>query len=121
MPTTDSTRPGAPAPLSTRRFFLRSRHKPRVVADRVFLLLLGVLLLPAAVRAQEGTTQTREVSTEQLRAAIDRLQVRHAAELGGEESRVTSSEMLPGPNEVWLPDAEGRRYTSELRVVALDH
>ena len=47
--------------------------------------------------------------------------VRHATELGGEESRVTLSEMLPGPNEVWLPDAEDRLYTSELRVVALDH
>lgn len=33
---------------------------------------------------------------------------------------VTVSEMFPGPGEVWLPDAAGNRYTSELRVVALD-
>ena len=28
--------------------------------------------------------------------------------------------MLPGLGETWLPDAEGRRYTSEFRFVALD-
>jgi hypothetical protein len=30
------------------------------------------------------------------------------------------SEMLPGHDELWLDDARGRRYTSELRVVATD-
>lgn len=31
------------------------------------------------------------------------------------------SEMLPGPDELWLTDAQGRRYTAELRcAVALD-
>jgi hypothetical protein len=34
--------------------------------------------------------------------------------------RVTVSEMLPAPDEAWLEDAEGRRYTSELRLVAVD-
>jgi hypothetical protein len=29
-------------------------------------------------------------------------------------------EMLPGPDQLWLPDADGERYSSELRVVALD-
>ena len=28
--------------------------------------------------------------------------------------------MLPGPDQLWLADAEGRRYTSELRLVAVD-
>jgi hypothetical protein len=28
--------------------------------------------------------------------------------------------MLPDPDHAWLPDAEGRRYTSELRLVAVD-
>lgn len=36
------------------------------------------------------------------------------------QSGVTVSEMIPGPGEVWLPDAAGNGYTSELRVVALD-
>jgi hypothetical protein len=33
---------------------------------------------------------------------------------------VRFSEMLPGPDHAWLVDAEGRRYTSELRLTAVD-
>ena len=33
---------------------------------------------------------------------------------------VTISEMLPGPSGLWLRDGEGRRYTSELRMIAVD-
>jgi hypothetical protein len=29
-------------------------------------------------------------------------------------------EMLPRPEELWLTDSAGRRYTAELRVVAVD-
>jgi hypothetical protein len=36
------------------------------------------------------------------------------------ERWVAFTEMLPGPDELWLADAQGRRYTSELRVVVLD-
>ncbi len=43
-----------------------------------------------------------------------------AAHLIKRASRVTFSEMLPGPHELWLPDAAGNRYTSEFRVVAVD-
>jgi hypothetical protein len=39
--------------------------------------------------------------------------LRSAEELG-------LSEMLPGHDELWLRDAQGRRYTSELRVAATD-
>ena len=28
--------------------------------------------------------------------------------------------MLPGPEELWLGDDAGRRYTSEFRIVAVD-
>lgn len=40
-------------------------------------------------------------------------------ELGaaGAEDTVTITEMLPGPDQLWLPDADDRRYTSELRFV----
>jgi len=51
------------------------------------------------------------------------LLVRHAklgAERGGPDAAVTLTEMLPTPDEAWLPDAEGGRYTSELRLVAVD-
>lgn len=37
-----------------------------------------------------------------------------------EEARVLFSEMLPGHDQLWLPDARGNRYTCELRMVAVD-
>ena len=36
------------------------------------------------------------------------------------EGVVTVTEMLPDLHECWLPDAEGGRYTSELRLIAVD-
>jgi hypothetical protein len=36
------------------------------------------------------------------------------------ETAVTISEMLPGLDKTWLPDAQDERYTSEIRVVAVD-
>jgi Lantibiotic dehydratase, N terminus len=33
---------------------------------------------------------------------------------------LTITEMLPAPEACWLPDADGRRYACELRMVALD-
>ena len=35
-------------------------------------------------------------------------------------ARLTVSEMLPDPEQAWLTDDEGHRYTSELRFVAVD-
>jgi hypothetical protein len=43
---------------------------------------------------------------------------RAAADFPGRLSRFT--EMLPGPDDCWLADEDGRRYTSELRLVAVD-
>ncbi|GAA4840143.1 lantibiotic dehydratase [Kitasatospora terrestris] len=36
------------------------------------------------------------------------------------EGRITVTEMLPSPEQVWLTDDEGAAYTSELRFVAVD-
>ena len=33
---------------------------------------------------------------------------------------ITLTEMLPTPDQAWLPDAEGRHYTCELRMTAVD-
>ena len=33
---------------------------------------------------------------------------------------IAVSEMLPGPDQMWLPDGEGHHYASELRFVAVD-
>ncbi len=42
------------------------------------------------------------------------------AQAVSEEGYITITEMLPSPEQVWLPDADGQRYTSELRIVAVD-
>jgi len=38
----------------------------------------------------------------------------------GAGATVTVAEMLPTPDQAWLTDAQGLRYTSELRMVAVD-
>jgi hypothetical protein len=51
-----------------------------------------------------------DVAARFVRRAIDR----------GLEGDVLASEMLPGPDGLWLLDAQGRRYTCELRMVCVD-
>ncbi|GGS13267.1 thioesterase domain-containing protein [Actinokineospora fastidiosa] len=46
--------------------------------------------------------------------------VRAAAAHGGADVSVTVSEALPAPERSWVPDAQGRRYTSELRLHMVD-
>jgi len=46
--------------------------------------------------------------------------IRRCVERGLGDADVVVTEMLPGPGESWLPDAAGERYSSELRIVALD-
>ena len=43
-----------------------------------------------------------------------------AALAGHKDGSVTVTEMLPSPEQTWLVDAGGNRYTSELRIVAVD-
>ncbi len=45
-------------------------------------------------------------------------QARHARETPA--ARMEFTEMLPGPDECWLADADGDHYVSELRMVAVD-
>ncbi|GAB4192327.1 MAG: hypothetical protein OHK0022_06430 [Roseiflexaceae bacterium] len=46
--------------------------------------------------------------------------LRRACTAGAAEEWFSISEMLPDHRQLWLHDAEGRRYTSELRFVAVD-
>jgi len=55
-----------------------------------------------------------------MSVAIFAKMVRLSRELGGPAAPISLSEMLPDPDHLWLPDVEGQRYTSELRMVALD-
>lgn len=40
--------------------------------------------------------------------------------LAAKTTRLTVSEMLPGPDELWLSDLDGHRYTSEIRIAVVD-
>ncbi|MFG2652944.1 lantibiotic dehydratase [Streptomyces sp. NPDC048436] len=44
----------------------------------------------------------------------------HTLAEGRPERTVAFTEMLPAPDELWLPDEEDRRYTSELRITVSD-
>jgi hypothetical protein len=46
--------------------------------------------------------------------------LRAAMAQGGDEAEVCITEMMPTPDQAWLPDAAGRRYLSELRMHVLD-
>jgi len=46
--------------------------------------------------------------------------VRRTKECDHPAPLITLTEMFPSHEDLWLPDAEGHRYTSELRMVALD-
>jgi Lantibiotic dehydratase, C terminus./Lantibiotic dehydratase, N terminus. len=46
--------------------------------------------------------------------------IRRTLDAGLPDATVDVSEMLPDPTQAWLPDANGQRYTSELRIVAVD-
>ncbi len=50
---------------------------------------------------------------------ISRL-LRRALRTAGADATMTVVEMLPTPDQAWLTDAEGRRYSAELRMVAAD-
>lgn len=42
------------------------------------------------------------------------------AQLVRRSTTFSVSEMIPGPDQCWLPDAENKTYTSEIRIVAVD-
>ncbi|HEY7145854.1 MAG TPA: lantibiotic dehydratase [Streptosporangiaceae bacterium] len=46
--------------------------------------------------------------------------LRTAKERAGPEAGVVMTELLPGPDQAWLPDAAGQRYFSELRLHMVD-
>jgi hypothetical protein len=46
--------------------------------------------------------------------------VRRTREGAGGDATLALTEMLPRLEQAWLPDAAGRLYTSELRIVAVD-
>ncbi|HEX9031855.1 MAG TPA: lantibiotic dehydratase, partial [Streptosporangiaceae bacterium] len=55
-------------------------------------------------------------------ASIDLISrsLRRSRRNAGAGATVTVAEMLPAPEQAWLTDAQGQRYTAELRMVAVD-
>jgi amino acid adenylation domain-containing protein len=55
-------------------------------------------------------------------ASIDLISraLRRCRREAGADATITVTEMLPAPEQAWLADARGRRYTAELRMVAVD-
>ena len=55
-------------------------------------------------------------------ASIDLIarSVRRSRRNAGAQARLSVVEMLPAPDQAWLTDAQGQRYTCELRMVAVD-
>jgi hypothetical protein len=53
---------------------------------------------------------------------LARILCRHARQAAADspEARIAFTEMLPAPEQCWLSDPDGRRYVSELRLVAVD-
>ncbi len=46
--------------------------------------------------------------------------LRTAKTNAGDDVQLVISELLPGPEDAWLPDAQGNRYCSELRIQLVD-
>ena len=46
--------------------------------------------------------------------------IRRTKEKGRPDALVSVTEMHPRADQTWLPDAEGKHYTSELRIIAVD-
>ncbi|HEX5187892.1 MAG TPA: lantibiotic dehydratase, partial [Streptosporangiaceae bacterium] len=55
-------------------------------------------------------------------ASIDLIarSLRRCRRRAGDDATVAVAEMLPTPDQAWLTDADGLRYTAELRMVAVD-
>ncbi len=55
-------------------------------------------------------------------ASIDLISrsLRRSRRQAGADATLTITEMLPAPDRTWLTDARGERYTTELRMVAVD-
>jgi hypothetical protein len=46
--------------------------------------------------------------------------IRRTTESDPQQGVIALTEMFPAHDQLWLPDAEDNRYTSELRLVLLD-
>lgn len=94
-------------------------ERERFLAVRRWRLALG---LPDAVFVKLGT-ETKpcyfDLTSPQFAVLLCGM-VRAAVVAGGEDVSVVVSELLPGPDQAWVPDGAGNRYGSELRMHIVD-
>ncbi|WP_410812634.1 thioesterase domain-containing protein [Micromonospora sp. 067-2] len=94
-------------------------ERTRFLAVRAWRRRLG---LPEQVYVKLGT-ETKPCFVDlssPAYAAMFCSMVRSAQRDGGEDTTLVVSEMLPTPQDAWVPDAAGRRYFSELRLHIVD-
>ncbi|MFI7673417.1 lantibiotic dehydratase [Actinophytocola sp. NPDC049390] len=94
-------------------------ERDRYLAVRRWRLATG---LPDAVFVKLGTeTKPCYVDlTSPHYASLFCTMIRAAIVDGGPDVPVVVSELLPGPDQAWVPDAAGNRYVSELRLHIVD-
>lgn len=132
------------------RLFSPQAHLPRVTVDRLILARESWSLQTTGLEFAQAVTEAERFSKARrwahglglprflfvktpyerkpfyldlkspLSIEIFAREVRRAHEKGQGEASVRLSEMVPGPEDTWLPDREGNLYTSELRMVAVD-
>jgi hypothetical protein len=132
------------------KLFPPKKHRPRITIDRMVVAREAWSFAPSEIAfATEKTPASRflaarrwaqeqhmprfvfvKVASEQKPCFIDfdspiyvdifAKLIRRDMERGAHDISITVSEMLPEPDQTWLPDAEGNQYTSELRFVAVD-
>jgi hypothetical protein len=125
-------------------------HTPRITVDRLVVTretwrttIAGTGLVPATGRIPEYLAARRlrraldlperlfaKIATEVKPVYLDLTSPRYvsafttmlrtAAATHGPDVPVTLTELLPGPDQAWIPDAQGRRYAAELRIQLLD-
>jgi hypothetical protein len=94
-------------------------ERDRYLAVRRWRLAMG---LPDAVFVKLGT-ETKPCYadlTSPHYAGLLCTMIRAAITDGGPDVPVVVSELLPGPDQAWVPDAAGNRYVSELRLHIVD-
>lgn len=95
-------------------------ERDRYLAVRRWRLALG---LPDRVFVKLGT-ETKPCYADLTSPQYTNLlcaMVRAAITEGGPDVPLIVSELLPGPDQAWVPDAAGRHYVSELRLQLTDH
>jgi hypothetical protein len=128
----------------------REPHTPRITIDRLVVTretwrttIAGTGLVPATGRIPEYLAARRlrraldlpervfaKIATEVKPVYLDLTSPRYvsafttmlrtAAAAHGDDVPVTITELLPGPDQAWLPDAQNRHYCAELRIQIVD-